>query len=73
MNHGYTDLVDSTGWLGVSKGPGYPVEFMPWYEIVKWCNARSEMENRTPCYRVSGAVYKTGWEDVVTCDWSADG
>ncbi|MCB1132201.1 MAG: SUMF1/EgtB/PvdO family nonheme iron enzyme, partial [Verrucomicrobiae bacterium] len=73
LNRGYTDLLESTGWLSLSKGPGYPVESIPWYEIVKWCNARSEMENRTPCYRVDGVVYRTGWQDAVTCNWNADG
>ena len=33
---------------------------MNWYDCVKWCNARSEMEGRTPAYTLSGAVYRTG-------------
>jgi formylglycine-generating enzyme required for sulfatase activity len=41
--------------------------------MVKWCNARSEKENLTPCYRVAGAVYKTTQNNAVVCDWSASG
>ena len=41
--------------------------------MVKWCNARSEMEGRTPCYSVSGSTYRTGSSDDVVCDWSANG
>jgi formylglycine-generating enzyme required for sulfatase activity len=34
-----------------------------WYDCVKWCNARSEMEGRTPAYYTTAAqtaVYRTG-------------
>jgi formylglycine-generating enzyme required for sulfatase activity len=41
--------------------------------MVKWCNARSEMEGRTPCYTVSGSTYRTGSSDAVVCDWTATG
>jgi formylglycine-generating enzyme required for sulfatase activity len=42
-----------------------PVTGVSWYDAVKWCNARSELENLTPCYytsaeRGSGAVYRSG-------------
>lgn len=32
---------------------------------VKWCNARSEKEDRPPVYRVNGEVYRAGREDDV--------
>jgi formylglycine-generating enzyme required for sulfatase activity len=41
--------------------------------MVKWCNARSEMELLTPCYTLSGAVYRTGNSDAVTCNWTTNG
>jgi formylglycine-generating enzyme required for sulfatase activity len=41
--------------------------------MVKWCNARSEQEGRTPCYSVSGSTYRTGNSDAVVCDWTATG
>jgi len=40
---------------------------------VKWCNARSAMENLVPCYTVSGATYKTGQSDAVVCNFAASG
>ena len=58
---------------GGGKGPDHPVQMITWYEMVKWCNARSEKEGLPPCYRVSGAVYRTGDIDEVSCDWNANG
>lgn len=52
--------------------PNHPVQ-LSWHGAVKWCNARSEMEGLTPCYWVSGAIYKTGRNEAVDCDWSANG
>jgi formylglycine-generating enzyme required for sulfatase activity len=67
--HGYTDLSPGGFW----KPANHPVTFISWYEIVKWCNARSEQDGRTPCYTVAGAIYRTGDADAVVCDWSANG
>lgn len=50
-----------------------PVRNINWYDALKWCNAKSEMEELLPCYRVSGIVYRKGEEDGVTCDWIAKG
>lgn len=66
--YGYTDLE-----AGGGKGPDHPVHFLNWYSVVKWCNARSQMEGLTPCYTVSGTVYKTGWNDNLVCNWNANG
>lgn len=70
--HGYTDLAVGNGSYA-SKGANHPVHSVTWYDMVKWCNARSEMENLVPCYTVSGATYKTGQNDAVACNWSANG
>jgi sulfatase modifying factor 1 len=40
---------------------------------LKWCNARSQKDGLTPCYSVSGTIYKAGNSDAVICDWNADG
>lgn len=53
--HGY-----SFDHAGSGKGNSHPVHTVNWYDCVKWCNARSEMEGRSPAYRVGGAVYRTG-------------
>jgi hypothetical protein len=38
----------------------HPVTTVNWYDCVKWCNARSELEGLVPCYTVGGATYKSG-------------
>jgi formylglycine-generating enzyme required for sulfatase activity len=68
LSNGYTDLPSGGG-----KAADHPVHSINWYAMVKWCNARSEMEGRTPCYTVSGSTYRTGSSDGVVCDWTATG
>jgi formylglycine-generating enzyme required for sulfatase activity len=31
-----------------------------WYDAVKWCNAKSEMERVVPVYQLKGKTYKSG-------------
>jgi sulfatase modifying factor 1 len=48
---------------GDAKGPDHPVESINWYDMVKWCNARSEKDGRVPAYYIDAGlaqVYKTG-------------
>ena len=45
VGHGYT-----FDYAGLGKGPDHPVHTISWFDAVKWCNARSEMENRAPAY-----------------------
>jgi formylglycine-generating enzyme required for sulfatase activity len=68
LTHGYADVAAGTG-----KSTNHPVQTIPWYYIVKWCNARSEMDGLTPCYTVAGLVYRTGESDAVDCNWAANG
>ena len=63
---------------GSSKpgGASLPVQMVSWYDCVKWCNARSQMEGRAPVYYVDGMfaeVYKTGRVDTVSIDSTAAG
>jgi formylglycine-generating enzyme len=58
---------------GSGKAANHPVHTINWYDMVKWCNARSEMEGRTPAYytsssRTSANIYRTGRVDVQN-DW----
>jgi formylglycine-generating enzyme required for sulfatase activity len=39
---------------------------------LKWCNARSEKDGKTPCYTISGKIYKSG-QYMPDCDFSANG
>ena len=68
LQNGYTDLAEGGG-----KAPDHPVHSVSWYDVVKWCNARSQMEGLTPCYTVAGAVYQMREDSGVACDWSANG
>lgn len=54
--NGYTDLAN----VGQGMGDNYPVSHVNWYDVVKWCNARSEKEGKTPVYKNGTAVYRTG-------------
>jgi len=68
LNNGYTDLRTGDG-----KGANHPVHTVNWWEVVKWCNARSEIEGFNPVYRNSnGTVFKTGTTQP-TPNWSASG
>ena len=49
-----------------------PVYGITWYEAVKWCNAKSEMEGLTPVYTIKGSVYRRG-ESIPTVSMSANG
>jgi len=72
VSNGYTDLRAGNGSYA-SKGANHPVHSVSWYDIVKWCNARSQKEGLTPCYTVGGAVFKTGVDSTVACNFSASG
>ena len=65
--NGYTDLA-----TGAGKASNHPVQTVSWWDVIKWCNARSQKEGLTPCYTVSGAVMKTG-TTAPTVNWSANG
>ena len=66
-SHGYSDLPTGSG-----KQADHPVHSITWYEMVRWCNARSEMEHLAPCYTVNAAIYRTGSREP-ECDWDANG
>ena len=78
-NHGYSfenagSMLDGVNY---SKGANYPVDFINWYDCVKWCNARSELEGRVPAYYTDAAlavVYRTeGLGDISNSfvNWNA--
>ena len=56
---------------GSGKASTHPVQTVDWYDCVKWCNARSEQEGRTPAYYTDAGqtlVYRTGQTSVQN-DW----
>jgi len=38
----------------------HPVHSVSWYDAVKWCNLKSELEGLTPVYTVDDDVYRSG-------------
>lgn len=40
--------------------PDHPVQGVNWFDALKWCNAKSEMEGLEPVYLTKGEIYKTG-------------
>ena len=81
--HGYTDLSGRVA----GKADTHPVQTITWWEVVKWCNARTEYENATkgtsltPCYYTDTAqtlVFRTGTNspngiDNARVKWTANG
>ena len=63
---------------GAGKGPNHPVQTVDWYDVVKWCNARSQQAGKTPVYYTNNAqtaIYKTGNVNVTNAQvkWNANG
>lgn len=78
-SHGY-DLsgVGQCGLNPVAPVKDNPVTMVDWHDCVKWCNALSEMEGKTPCYYLNEAqsiVYRTGESNIssVMVKWNTNG
>jgi len=56
-----------TGLAG--EGNNYPMYYVSWFEVVEYCNRRSQRENLTPVYTISG----TGDNRTVTWNRNANG
>lgn len=76
-NHGYS--FDNRGW---GKGPDHPVRTIDWYDCLKWCNARTEMEIGPDacCYYTNSVfkpenIYRRGEADInnACVNWGARG
>ena len=67
ISRGYTDLP-----VGGGKGSHHPVQTVTWFDVIKWCNARSEKEGLTPCYTVGGSPLRTGTV-IPVVNWTAKG
>jgi formylglycine-generating enzyme required for sulfatase activity len=75
---------EKNGYVFEQEGSGvsadHPVQGIDWYQAVKWCNARSEMEGRKPAYyqastRNPTQVYRRGRVDLNNdmVDWNSNG
>lgn len=84
VQHGYWDLslgswsmweYETIYW---GKGSNHPVHIVTWFDVVKWCNARSEKEGLTPVYYTTSdktEVYRYNTLDLDNdcVDWTANG
>ncbi len=73
ISNGYTFANAGSG-----KGPNHPVHTVNWFDVVKWCNARSEQAGKTPVYYTDDlqtTVYRTGLVHVTNAQvkWAANG
>ncbi len=61
---------------GEGKAANNPVQTVNWYDVVKWCNARSQQAGLTPVYYTTvdfTQVYKSGEVDGVYANWTNSG
>jgi formylglycine-generating enzyme required for sulfatase activity len=61
------------GSRGAGCADDHPVHTVNWYDVVKWCNLRSEIEGRTPVYTVGGNIYTNGQHNNVDVNTTANG
>ena len=77
LTHGYTDLpVGANGYN--QSATNNPVAQLNWYDILKWCNARSEKDGLTAVYYTNSTlttIYRTGQLDLASdaVKWTANG
>jgi formylglycine-generating enzyme required for sulfatase activity len=65
----------SYDYAGSGKAADHPVHTINWFDMVKWCNARSQKEGLTPCYYTDAgltAIYRTG-QVAPYVKWNANG
>jgi len=70
-SHGYS--FDNNGSAVAANHPESGVD---WYDVVKWCNARSQQAGLTPIYYTDAGltqVYMNGDTDSIFVKWSANG
>lgn len=75
VTNGY-DFDNVGSWAdgaNIGKGDDHPVICVNWFDCVKWCNARSELEGKIPVYTTNGAVFRTGSNYYVDCAWTISG
>jgi formylglycine-generating enzyme required for sulfatase activity len=67
VSRGYTDLP-----VGGGKASNHPVQEVNWFDIIKWCNARSEKDGLAPVYIVNGTTMRTG-QGEPEVNWTTKG
>jgi len=66
------DWAVANGFSFENNGSGttnfHPVADVSWYDVVKWCNAKSQMEGLAPVYSYNGTVLRTGGWQILGSD-----
>jgi formylglycine-generating enzyme required for sulfatase activity len=80
LANGYRDLPAGEAGFSTNRPPtpDHPVTQVNWYDVVKWCNARSQKEGLPPAYYTSPDRKRAYTEgqlnlDSRCVDWSANG
>ncbi len=65
-------------WFNEKSPLIFPMNMVSWYDAIKWCNARSELEGRSPIYFIDDQhteIYKKGELDLSESqvDWGLSG
>src|SRR5664279_4371833 len=70
MSHGY-----DFDYAGSGKAANHPVLTVDWFDVVKWCNARSQQAGLTPVYYTDAALTQiyTNGEVTVYVNWATNG
>jgi formylglycine-generating enzyme required for sulfatase activity len=62
-------------YAGSAKATNHPVQTVDWFDVVKWCNARSQQAGLTPVYYTDAGftqIYTNG-EVAPHVNWSTNG
>ena len=71
-----TNIGYSFDIAGSGQGANYPVGTVDWYDMVKWCNARSQQAGLTPVYYSDAGLsqlYMIGQLTNPFVNWAANG
>ena len=58
------------GAVGVGSADSHPVRDVSWYDVLKWCNAKSQVDGLIPVYSLNGTTYKAGQSVPVFNEWA---
>jgi formylglycine-generating enzyme required for sulfatase activity len=79
----WTEIMGSNPAYNWGVGDSYPVYYVSWFAILKFCNLRSIVEGLAPVYSISGSTNPVDWGEIPTsynntwnsviCNWDANG
>jgi formylglycine-generating enzyme required for sulfatase activity len=60
------------GWGTSGVGDTYPVYYVTWYSMIKYCNLRSINEGLAPCYKINNSTDPATWGTAPYWDFNND-